>query len=759
MRHLHYRPAVVLLLLLLAAPAWADDIYIDGGCPTQGDGTGGYTETCDGTAAGNPYNDLHDIFPASEACGSGTTRRYIIRGVHTSHGSCPGFDGRYFGDEWAWDQTCTSTTAVTIEPYGYGGTQERVYLDGTRCPKPSTCTGTNCDYSRTGAAANCGVSGTAGAWIQCTWDGTLCDCANTNIVIGDGTQAVCEATWYTSDAGTAGTGFQSASAAGVLWAQKDDGSITYMTRSTTNNDACTGAGAPHACCTGVDTGTCLLDLTNAHTYNDDRCTNAADSTQKWMPCTTNADCLSGETCTAGASSEIDCFRDTAPAPDVIYCRWGAAASAQAPGTAKRPYIGYSNAGVGFTLKKEAAFVTIRGFDFRAHRNSAIYSNGDSDAANRGDLTATDNRIFFNSDTSGSDYGTVWYQANRATVSNNEIAYTNSEGVHCNSYNSSTASVITISGNYIHNQGDQSIMGTDATAGTPVGITCNPAENASSTGNLTGSVIEKNLIVDIQPRPDQTATYGIRMEHCVTGVVIRHNVLVRAGSRQGLTIDASNQGASCVGATSSAQEWYNNIVVDQGHECAEIFVDTGETIDALKFYNNTCVNPGANAGIHTDTLSGTFSNSLIRNNIFSTGTLRCMNIIAPGAGSGNVNSHNVCVSSHATPYNWLGTTYNGTDIDGGCSTNCASSLHDTSAAYPAFAGAADFHLTTSSPAKDAGTATGMPSGRTTDINNTLADDRGFADYSDGDACSGTCDIGADEFIAAASVRKLMVVTGG
>lgn len=688
------------LLLLLPSMAMGADVYIDGGCTFNGNGTA--VDCASGAGLAGPYNSLHAIFPTLDACGN----IYHVRGVHATHGSnhvAGTFHGRYFGNEWAIDQNCDGNPSV-IQPYNYATTQERVYLDGTRCPSGGDST----------------TCGTGNGWTQCTWSAPNCICDSVR-VIGAGGQTACEETWWTTDNGTAGTGFQAGSASLVLFAQKDDGSIAQGVTSAVNMTNATGG------------------------YISARCTNAADSAQKWMPCSVDSDCLSGETCSAGASPERDCFSDSVPEPDVLLCRWVTIPT--------RPYVVYSGAGTGFTLKKQADSWTIRGFDFRVHRKASVFSDGDQDALNRGDNIATDNRVFFTFDTGGSDYGMVFYQANRATASNNEIAYTNSEGLHCNSYNSASASVVTFRDNYIHNQGDANVLGTALSTGTAqVGITCNPAENALSTGNLTGSVIEGNFIRD-------TKTYGIRMEHCVTGVVIRNNVLLRAGSSIGLLIDASPQGScaatgTCCNKTSGNQEWYNNLIIDQGGECAQLFTysdaNTTNVIDNLKFYNITCINPGANGGIKSDTFGGTFSNSTIANFLVSgpngstAETAKCVDIAAPATGSGNVLNNLLCHSSNATPVTWLGTGHNCAAVEADCSTNCAGSLCSTVTDYSAFVSTSNFHILSTSPATNAGTSTGMPAGRTTDINNTLAGAHGLPSYADGELIHNLLwDIGADE----------------
>ena len=54
--------------------------------------------------------------------------------------------------------------------------------------------------------------------------------------------------------------------------------------------------------------------------------------------------------------------------------------------------------------------------------------------------------------------------------------------------------------------------------------------------------------------------------------------------------------------------------------------------------------------------------------------------------------------------------------------------------------------TTSPAKDAGTSTGMPAGHTRDINNTIAGAHIPPSYADNQAMFGSAwDIGADEFV--------------
>lgn len=713
---------LVLLLALLASPAWAvTDRYIDGGCTNNGDGT---ALTCaSGAGAAGPWNRIQN---ATLACDT----TYHVRGRHATHGSdhaAGTFDGRYFGNEWAITTNCGGSGAQTWQPYQYGtGSQEITYLDGTRCPSAGT-------YSNTGAAASCG-SGTG--WTQCTWDGTCdCDAAHQNVTIGAGGSGPCTETWWTTDNGTAGTGFQSGGANRVMWAQKDDGSITFSVGS-------------------------LAAMTNATSgYVSGRCTNTADSTQTYKPCSVNADCTGGETCTA-SSAEIDSFRDNAGTvgtytDDVLFVRWGT--GAQAPGTAKRPYIVYLGAGTGFTLKASSAQnITIRGFDFRAHARAAVYSDG---GTNCKDNTVDDVRNFFivgpTDEQAGSDYGFTAYSTNNHTIKNSEIAYTVSEAIHCNSQTGSTVSIVTMLDNYIHNIGDVNVLGPKLNV-TPVGITCNSQEDGNRVGIYTGSTIKGNVIRDVIGIPGvQTSTYGIRLEHCSTGMVVRDNVLLRAGTQQGILIDASGN-CNGVSAVTSADDVFNNLIIDQGADCFRFYADTGETVDDIDLYNNTCIDPGANGGIYTEVVLGTITNVRMRNNLLSTGSLKGINWTETEGSQTNVFENNL-IKTSANP---AGTF----EIAGATVSKACSALSDFGSGNinncpdPVFVNtsADDYHLQTSSPAKDAGTTRCCSS--TADINNTLAGSHGMPSYADNQACSGTCDIGADEFIASA-VRKIMVVTGG
>lgn len=709
--------------------------YIDGACTFNGDGTA--IDCAAGVGQAGPYNSIHAMIAAGEVCDS----TYNIRGIHASHGSnhaAGTFDGRYFGNEWVIDAACTDVTPLTIQPNDYAAhnrgeasTGEVVYLDGTRCPKPSTCTGTNCDYSATGDPALCGIgSGTNGAWIQCTWDGN-CDCggyASNLTTVGDGSQTACQETWVTEDASTAGTGFQGASAGRVLWAQKDDGSVTYSVGS-------------------------LADLTNTHgSYVDDRC-----STETWIPCTTEADCLDvfTETCTA-TSPEIDCFRDNkgttgAGSPredDWLICRWGT--GAQAPGTAKRPYVSYggdSLPGVGFTLKNSgsgAQYITIQGFNFRAHTKGGVYSDGVTTTNN----TIHDNRVFYVvgpvDEQVGSDYGFTSLNTRVINFTDNEIAYTLSECWHATAREVNSPTVMLIRNNYCHNIGDAAVLG-PYIRGTPVCMTI--GGTLGGTCDYSGSYIEGNYCRDILPLSVfSQASYGIQMEHCPRNIVIRDNVLLRAGSGKGMLIDASTSLPIVI----ENQEWYNNLIIDQGGTCFEFYLDAGDSINNIKVYNNTCVNPGA-AGITMGAVSaGNATNVIFRNNLLVTDDQKCINWTK--TSTTNLFEYNLCDSSAGTAATWLNTGYSCLQIDSGAlgpgNHGCPDPVFEDSS----------YSIAAASPAKDAGTSLGMPDGRTEGIDNLF----GWGGVPGG-MRYGSWDIGAYEFyqvvLCCGSGKRRIITPGG
>jgi len=116
-----------------------------------------------------------------------TTNKVLeIRGIHATHGSCPGITRGYNADWYLVEETCTAANTCVIQPYQYTvpGTGDTVYLDGTKSP--------------------------SSGWTRCT-DCTAGVCLNVPA-------AACSSTWYATD---------SSSARRVVGASKDDDSPTY----------------------------------------------------------------------------------------------------------------------------------------------------------------------------------------------------------------------------------------------------------------------------------------------------------------------------------------------------------------------------------------------------------------------------------------------------------------------------------------------------------------------------------------------------
>jgi len=158
-----------------------------------------------------------------------------------------------------------------------------------------------------------------------------------------------------------------------------------------------------------------------------------------------------------------------------------------------------------------------------------------------------------------------------------------------------------------------------------------------------------------------------------------------------------------------------------------------------------VNPGL-YGLEADSSSVTTAN-VFRNNIFySSGSAKQINV--PNIGTGNIFEYNDVFSAASTVATWGGVDYTCANIaDAGTGNLCVD---------PTFAdiGTNNYHIPASSLIKDAGTSAGMPTGRTTDINNALASAHGFPSYADNQTqfCYGW-DIGVDEYFIVCHPREL------
>ena len=478
------------------------------------------------------------------------------------------------------------------------------------------------------------------------------------------------------------------------------------------------------------------DLTNAHSvYNGSVC-----STTSWMACEFSYDCPSGQTCT-GNSAEIDTFTS------------GGRIFIRMPTTASNPnslgyYVFNNGDGNGFFVGGNTHYLTIRGFNFRCHESSAVLVT-EFGGSRPGNITVTDNRIYYADAafSSGPDYGMVVYRSDDVTFSSNNIGYTISEGIHTQARTDGVATVYTLSGNWIHNQADPRIYG-PGSHGTASGVIM--TDDYAGGGNYAGTVFENNLIERQRMRGEFTGgnPRGLILENNVSGVIVRNNIFYQPDA-ECLKHDTS--------VVNSNHQIYNNLFVECGVNPGAaggggpgIYSDGDGTFSSNVYYNNTFIN--CKAGGMRLANNPTVSGAVIRNNIFYDTNFKLLiswpkaatfthNILFPG-GTGDSGT---VVSLNGTSY--VCSTLGPLATRGVCD----------DPAVVLSAGPYNAHLQSVSPAKDRGTATGMPAGRTADINNTLASTHGLPSYADNHAIQGgTWDIGADEYF---ETRLELLTDGG
>ena len=384
---------------------------------------------------------------------------------------------------------------------------------------------------------------------------------------------------------------------------------------------------------------------------------------------------------------------------------------------------FDNNGVGFWVTN-STYVTIQGFIFRAHDNSAVLLVDESGPVNN--ISVANNRILYNigRQAGGSDYGIAVYRAASATIVGNEIAWTGSEGIH--SQCSPTGTALTVRGNWIHNQGDLSVMGPAAT-GTPGGTIF--GDDLTMNGNYSGSVAENNLI-------ENTGGYSIDLEDYSNGWTIRNNIFRNTVTRGCLKLDANE-------VSVSNSQIYNNLFLNcgtgGGGPSPGIYatVTSGKSLQNNVIYNNTFVNNLSGAIYLAN--SGTVSGNVFRNNIMYDQGDKQM-VYWPAA---DTFTNNVVISKTRGAASTL-VGFNGTNFFCSTLTNLGAT---NKCSDPAFVdpNGNDFHLLSTSPAIDAGTSIGMPTGRSTSINNTLASLYGLPSYAENRSMSGSAwDVGASEF---------------
>jgi len=470
----------------------------------------------------------------------------------------------------------------------------------------------------------------------------------------------------------------------------------------------------------------------------------------WIRCDTSSDCPSGSTCTAAQSPEIDSFRDVTN--NQLMARWGTSLP-DPPGISTSPRVFSNNNGYGFFVTN-SHYVTIRGFNIRNTKSpgvAVVPNNGANDH-----VTISDNRIFYSIDkiSLGSDYAIVVNNANDVTITGNTLAYSGSEAIHTQaayvSGTSCTGSLATrysITLNWIHNAGDESVVGPD-TGDTPWGMILGDCGGGTGNGDYTGSLVQGNIVdrAGLWWRSGRNHVGGIDLENNHSNDIIRDNIVTTVGTMCfGLRAWPTSTGVN-------SNQIFNNVAWKCGQDAnaaagdgAGIRVDTGGgTASNNKFYNNTladCIpTPGDFACLDFGG-GGTATGNEFRNNIFQMNTSeQVIRWSATGEFDNNI----------------VKSTAGGTIAAfGGTSVTCATigTLQTSNVcADPLFANTAsnDYHIQTTSPAKDAGKSTGMPAGRTTDINNTIASLHGFPSYADNQAQAGAeWDVGADEFSSGSS----------
>src|SRR5207247_2684463 len=291
-----------------------------------------------------------------------------------------------------------------------------------------------------------------------------------------------------------------------------------------------------------------------------------------------------------------------------------------------------------------------------------------------------------------------------------------------------------------------VMG--ASPGTPNGITwLNAGAVPNGSTDWTGTVLDGNVL-------SHSADDNVNTEQCVSeeggvsNAIIRNNIFT-ACRNQCLLMSIGPGGGCCGGGNVNANQIYNNLFQGCGTYGIEIACEnTTGTFSSNLFYNNTFVlNPNESVS-QTATICTSASNVFRNNIMYSAGSVRQMNWTKVDVT--NLFENNLITTGAATAVTW-----NGAHLSGGPGYTCAQLTNIAASDIancpsPVFVNAStDFHIQTSSPAKDAGTSTGMPTGRTADICNFIAVLHGLPTYQNCTGIQTLWDIGIHEFIPAGS----------
>src|SRR6266581_1731680 len=442
----------------------------------------------------------------------------------------------------------------------------------------------------------------------------------------------------------------------------------------------------------------------------------------------------------GTVPEIDSYSPQV-AGATILVRWGPGTSAPLGSANPKPYVFYNNNGVGFWITN-SSYITIQGFTFRCHKSASILMSDGSGPVNN--ISVLDNHILYNIAATGTgpDYGVALYRVVSAAIRNNEIGWTGSEGIHSQANHSGSA--LSVSGNWLHDLGDQNVLGT-AASGTPSGAIFG---DDGGFGDYSGSVFENNLITDLQGGSGTDIGRGLILENSSSNWIIRNNIWSRTAATC-LKLDAVGAGTAHV----DNNQIYNNLFLNCGTKANGTtspgilaVTSSGKTLQNNLIYNNT-FSGALDASIVVQT-GGTISNNLMRNNImYDAGGKK---LVDWSSGSSSDVFENNVVYSGTLPSGSTLVTWTGAHVSGGPSYACAGITNVASSnkcSPPAFMiGSDEYHIQGSSPARDAGTSAGMPVGRLTSINNTLAVSHQLPSYADNQLMRGSSwDAGATEYV--------------
>jgi hypothetical protein len=464
-------------------------------------------------------------------------------------------------------------------------------------------------------------------------------------------------------------------------------------------------------------------MTNAHSgYVGTFCAN-----YPWLRCNSNSDCPDHLSC-GGNSPEVDSVSSTESSGAYIVARWNAEG---------RGEVYYNNNGNAIELCN-SSWVTIRGIHFRNSRRTliSIGDSGDGGCVGASDnVTVTNNTFAYTNDSGGSDYQVTFTRVTNGTVTDNYFAYSNSESIH--SQTKSGGTVLTIQRNMIRDNGDFNVLGPRLGAsgyGTGRTPECMTIAYDGANKSYAGTDISNNVLLRCHKN-------GILLEGIVDPVV--HDNFIYNSGRSAVKI-------STEGNSVSGHIIFNNVAIGFGQYTngdGGVWASTqgAGSVDNVKIYNNTFYAPASGTPA-IKALNEAITNFIVRNNIMDDGGTNQKMVDFAATSGTNLLEYNLIKSGVSPAITWA-------PLGGGnqnCSTlSSAGTGNINNCPDPLFLNVAGFelHLNNASPARNAGTSTGMPTGKTTDVCNTMASVYGLPSYADCQAIQESVwDIGADEISA-------------